>query len=270
MHPAISINTLCLAPAAFDRQVGIVAGLGARAIAPTLEDVAGFGPAESARLLRDAGLSVATLTHRAFGYATAEEVAPARERLDRTIAIAGMIGARSITLTTGGRGALAWNEAAERFAEAIAPCARRAREAGVLLAPEPTSHLYADASIAHRLADLVAIARQAGTALGIDIFACWFDADIDQAIAAAGPLIAVAQLSDHVAGDRGLPCRAVPGDGMVPFGRLLPAMVAAGFAGPFDLEIIGPRLEAEGREAGLARAGAYVGAILAKAGLPGD
>lgn len=268
MHPAISINTLCLAPAPFDRQVEIVAGLGARGIAPTIEDITAFGPSESARALADAGLSVSTLTHRAFGYATADEIPSARARLDDTIALAETIRAHSITMTTGGRGALTWNEAMEAFAGAIAPCVEHARDAGVLLAPESTSHLYADASIAHRLSDLVTIAKQAGTRLGIDIFACWFDSDIEQAIAAAGPLVAVAQLSDHVAGDRGLPCRAVPGDGMVSFERLLPAMIAAGFRGPFDLEIIGPRLEAEGRAAGLKRAAAHVGAILEQAGLP--
>lgn len=267
MHPAISINTLCLEPAPFDRQVGIVARLGARAISPTIEDIAGFGAAGAARLLREAGLGVATLTHRAFGYTTPEDTAEARARLDRTLALAEAIGAESITMTTGGRGPLPWPEAAARFAEAVAPCVRHARDAGVKLAVEPTSHLYADASIAHRLADLVTIARQAGTALGIDIFACWFDADIEQAIADAGPIAAIVQVSDHVAGDRGLPCRAVPGDGMVPFERLIPAIVAAGFHGPFDLEIIGPRLAAEGREAGLRRAAAHIGALLERAGL---
>ncbi|PXA85476.1 xylose isomerase [Nostoc sp. 3335mG] len=267
MHPAISINTLCLEPARFDRQVEIVARLGAKAISPTIEDIADFGPAEAARLLRDSGLVVATLTHRAFGYTTPEEIAEARDRLDRTLALAEAIGADSITMTTGGRGPFTWPEAVARFADAIAPCLTRARNSGVKLAVEPTSHLYADASIAHRLADLVTIGTQAGTSLGIDIFACWFDSDIDQAIADAAPIAAVVQLSDYVAGDRGLPCRAVPGDGMVPFDRLIPAIVAAGCHGPFDLEIIGPRIVAEGREAGLARAAAYIGALLEGAGL---
>lgn len=54
-------------------------------------------------------------------------------------------------LTTGGRGALDWNSAARAFAEAIAPCAEKARAAGIALGIEPTSHLYSDVSIAHRL-----------------------------------------------------------------------------------------------------------------------
>lgn len=267
MHPAISINTLCLDAAALNRHIETVAKMGAHAISPTIEGISEFGPVEAGRLLKDTGLSVATLTHRAFGYATADEASTETDRLNLSIALAESIRAESITMTTGGRGALSWADAAGRFVEAIAPCATRAREAGVKLAVEPTSHLYADASIVHRLADTVTIAQQAGISLGIDIFACWFDSDIEEAIADAGPFAALVQISDHVAGDRGLPCRAVPGDGMVPFDRLIPAIVASGCTGPFDLEIIGPRLNAEGQEAGLQRAATYIGTLLAKAGL---
>lgn len=63
-------------------------------------------------------------------------------------------------------------------------------------------------------------------------------------------------------GDRGLPCRAVPGDGAVPLERLVRLILASGFRGPFDLEIIGPQLEAEGREAGLRRAISWLEAAL--------
>lgn len=270
MHRAISINTLCLTWAPLATQVEIVARLGARAISPTIEDIAPLGGPAAARLIGDAGLRVATLTHRAFDFSSVERAGAARARLDATIALAAAIGAGSITLTTGGRGTLGWAEAAARFAAEIAPCATRAKEAGVALAVEPTSHLYVDASIAHRLSDTVTIARMAGIAVGIDVFACWFDADIEAAIAAAAPIAAQVQVSDYAAGDRGLPCRAVPGDGIVPLGRLLPAIVAGGFAGPFDLEIIGPRLAAEGCEAGLARAGETVGSLLERAGLVRD
>ena len=112
------------------------------------------------------------------------------------------------------------------------------------------------------------VARRAGIALIIDIFACWFDSDIEQAIAAAGPLVPLVQISDYVYGDRGLPCRAVPGDGAIPFARLIPLMVGAGITGWYDLEIIGPRLLAEGAETGLRRAAAHIGGLLEAAGLP--
>jgi sugar phosphate isomerase/epimerase len=265
MHPAISINTLCLPPAPLGALAERVARIGARGISPDLGQVTAFGVAASPRAIADAGLKVATLTHRAFAYATAEETAAGRERLLRTIDVAAAIGAETITMTSGGRGALAWPDAAARFAEAMAPCAEAARAAGIALGIEPTSHLYADVSIAHRLADAVALARKAGIGVTIDLFACWTDADIEAAIADAGPLTRLVQVSDYVYGDRGLPCRAVPGDGAAPLERLLPAIVRSGFGGWFDLEVIGPRLQAEGEEAGLRRAAEMIGTILAGA-----
>ena len=269
MHRNLSINTLCFAPAPLGGLIERVARMGARGVSPDLDQVLALGVAETARQLRDAGLDVAALTHRAFAYATPDEERAGRERLDATIGVAAAIGAQAIVMTTGGRGALTWSEAAHRFAGAVAPCAEKARKAGIALGIEPTSHLYADASIAHRLSDTTAIARQAGIAVIIDIFACWFDSAIDEAIAEAGPLTALVQLSDYVYGDRGLPCRAVPGDGAIPLARLIPEMVRSGIRGYFDLEPIGPRLLAEGEEAGLRRAADHVGGLLEKAGLPG-
>lgn len=262
MHRAISINTLCFQPTNLGELADRVARLGARGISPDLDQVMAFGVSASARAIRGAGLKVATLTHRAFGYATAAETAAARDRLMRTIDVAGQIGAGTITMTTGGRRAFTWLQAAEAFAEAMAPCVEAARKAGVGLGIEPTSHLYSDVSIAHRLSDAATLARMAGIGVIIDLFACWVDADIEAAIANAAPLTALVQVSDYVHGDRGLPCRAVPGDGAVPLDRLVPAIVRAGFTGWFDLEIIGPRLQAEGEDAGLRRAGDYIGKLL--------
>jgi len=258
MHPQISINTLCLAPDALGNQIETVARLGSRAISPDLMHVEEFGTAATARHLGSAGLEIATLTHRAFAYATSDEAQAARERLGRTIGIAGEIGAKTIIMTTGGRGALTWPEAADRFAEAVAPCVAMAEAAGIRLGIEPTSHLFADASIVHRLADTTAVARKAGIGVIPDIFACWVDSDIEEAIADAGPEIVLIQISDQVYGDRGLPCRAVPGDGVIPFERLIPAFAAAGFQGYYDLEIIGPRLQSEGQEKGLLRAAKHI------------
>lgn len=254
MHPSISINSLSIQAGSLARNVDLVAGLGVCAISPTLEEVDDIGPCRAASLIGDAALKVATFTHRSFGFTDDRTVQEARERLNRTIAIAAEIGAHSITLTTGGRGSLRWPDAVNRFAEAIAPCAVHARQAGVALSVEPTSHLYSDASIAHRLNDLVTICTRANIGLGIDLFACWFDSDIEDAIAAAIPLCQVVQVSDYVAGDRGLPCRAVPGDGIVGLDHLIPLITHAGYRGYYDLELIGPRIDREGPHAALKRA----------------
>ncbi len=268
MHHAISINTLCLPSAPLGQQADQVARLGARAITPFIDQIAETGPASAAQVFRDAGLKVAGLSHMAFGFADPALATAARERLEATLDVASMIGAECVIMTTGGRGNLAWPQAARAFAKAVAPCLASARAAGISLGIEPTSHLYADSSIAHRLSDTVAIAADAGIAPIIDIFACWFDADIEAALAMATPLCPLAQISDYVLGDRGLPCRAVPGDGAIPFERIVPAMVGGGFRGWWDLEILGPRIREEGAEAALPRAAAHIGQLLEQAGVP--
>ena len=267
LHPNLSINLLSLAPAAFDRQLDVVARIGATAITPAVAQFDEVSAAQAARLIGDAGLQAAALTHRAFGFADAAETEAACDRLERSIEYAAAIGANTIVMTTGGRGTLSWGDAAKRFAEAIVPIAALARQAGIKLGIEPTSHLYADVSIAHRLSDCTALARLADISVVNDLFACWTDTDIDAAIAAAAPHTALVQVSDYVYGDRALPCRAVPGDGAIPLDRLLPAIVSAGYTGTFDLEIIGPRLQTEGVEIGLKRASVTIGALLEKAGL---
>jgi sugar phosphate isomerase/epimerase len=254
MSAAISINTLCLPPAPFAEKVERVARLGAAAIFPDLQDFADVAPARAARAVRDAGLAVAAVTHRAFAFTTPQRAAAARERLYASLDLARALGAPALCMTTGGRGDLDWRTAAARFAEEIGPCVERARAAGIALGVEPTSHLYADASIVHRLGDVVALAQASGVRIGLDLFPCWVDSDIEQSIAAAAPMTAFVQVSDYVLGDRGLPCRAVPGDGAMQLERLIGAILAAGFSGPFDIEIFGPRVAAEGEDAALRRA----------------
>ena len=70
------------------------------------------------------------------------------------------------------------------------------------------------------------------------------------------------QLSDYVLGDRALPARAVPGDGAIPIESFLGQALACGYAHGFDLELLGPRIEREGRFEAARRAGEAVSAML--------
>src|SRR6516165_6547885 len=106
MTPAISINTLCLPPAPFAAKVDRIVRLGATAVFPDLQDFAEVAPAQAARALRDAGLSVAALTHRAFDFNSPERAAAQRERLYASLDLAQAIGAPALCMTTGGRGDL--------------------------------------------------------------------------------------------------------------------------------------------------------------------
>ena len=50
------------------------------------------------------------------------------------------------------------------------------------------------------------------------------------------------------------PDRLVPGDGDIPIRRILGTVLAAGYPGSFDLELIGPHIEAEGYDSAVPRA----------------
>ncbi|OBF92072.1 xylose isomerase [Mycobacterium sp. 852002-51152_SCH6134967] len=168
------------------------------------------------------------------------------ESLLRVIDAAHTVGARVIYMLTGGRGDLTSEHAADRFGQAVTPCVRVAEQAGVALAIENASSLYADIHIAHTLRDTIALAEATGLGICIDLFHCWAEADLTALVQRALPRTEMIQLSDYVLGDRALPARAVPGDGVIPIAPFLTTVLDSGYAHGFDLELIGPRIEAEG------------------------
>jgi sugar phosphate isomerase/epimerase len=189
-----------------------------------------------------------------------------RGGLSRVIDAAGGIGARTVYMLTGGRGELTWEQAADRFCDMITPCVYEAQQAGVALAIENASGLYADMHIAHTLRDTITLAEMAGLSICIDLFHCWTEAGLPALVDRALPRTQLIQLSDYVLGDRALPARAVPGDGAIPIEPFVAQALAGGYAHGFDLELIGPRIEQEGRLEAARRACETVSAMLERLG----
>lgn len=190
----------------------------------------------------------------------------ASARLLDAIAIAAGLGAPSIYMLTGGRGSLSWEAAAQRFADLLAPAREAARQAGVALLVENASALNADIHIAHTLPDATRLARLAGIGVCVELHACWMEAALAENLARALPLAGLVQVSDYVLGDRTTPCRAVPGDGAIPLEAILRDVLDLGYTGLFDLELVGPRIEAEGAASACTRAAQYLSDLLDRLG----
>jgi sugar phosphate isomerase/epimerase len=190
----------------------------------------------------------------------------ATPKLLQAINIAAALGANSVYLQTGGRGHLTWEQAAERFTALIAPCRERAAAEGICLLVENASSFNADIHIAHTLADTIALAELAGIGLCIEWHACWMEAGLKTLLRQAIPMTGLVQVSDYVLGDRTAPCRAVPGDGVIPLDRILGDVLEAGYQGVFDIELVGPRIAAEGPRAATQRAAQAISEILARLG----
>jgi sugar phosphate isomerase/epimerase len=77
----------------------------------------------------------------------------------------------------------------------------------------------------------------------------------------------VVQVSDYVLGDKSLPARAVPGDGVIPLRHIFAQLFASGYDGNFDLELLGPRIDKEGHREAARRAAQVTGNILRELGV---
>ena len=195
--------------------------------------------------LSEAGLSQ-LIEQNGYSVDTVYHLFESGDGLSRVIDSAAAVGSRVVYMLTGGRGELTWEQAAERFCAQIAPCVREAQEAGLALAVENASALYADIHFAHTLRDVITLAEMAGVGVCIDLFHCWAEADLAGLVQRALPRTLQIQLSDYVLGDRALPARAVPGDGAIPIEPFVRQVLAGGYRHGFDLELIGPRIETEG------------------------
>jgi sugar phosphate isomerase/epimerase len=266
MHPRVSVHSVCFPNAAFSELCGYWRELGAQRVSLVSHQVLAEGVSVAGEALRASGCTVESITHPFLPGRHLEQReaswGEARETLSHVIQSAAALRARSIYMLTGGHGTLTWEEAAEAFRAAIAPCVSQARAAGIALLVENSAPLYADTHIAHTLRDATTLAQIAGTGVCMDLFACWPEAGLHESIERAIPLCGLVQVCDYVYGDRSLPSRAVPGDGAIPVQRILQWLLRAGYPGTFDIELIGPRIEAEGPVQAVRRTAENLGQML--------
>jgi sugar phosphate isomerase/epimerase len=225
------------------------------------------GVDEAVQALRGPGVRVEAVNHQFGIYPDLErDSGAATQKMLQAIDIAVTLGARTIYLQTGGRGSLGWDDAAERFAMLIAPCRQPAADKGVRVLVENASPFTAEIHMVHTLADTVTLAERSGIGLCIEWHACWMEGGLKALLQRAIPMTGLVQVSDYVLGDKTAPCRAVPGDGVIPLERILSDVLEAGYQGVFDIELVGPRIAAEGAPAATERAAHRVSEILTRLG----
>jgi sugar phosphate isomerase/epimerase len=270
MHPRISVNSICFFNYSLQQQAGCWRSLDASRVSLAGPHIETEGLAQARAALATGDYRVETIVHP---FTPAQRLDPDRStwnepraRLSAQISAAKALQAQSIYMTTGGHGKLTWEQAAETFAAAIAPCVEQARSEGIALMIENAPPQYADLHIAHNLRDTVTLAQMADIGVCIDLFSCWTEAGLRQTMERAAPLCQLVQVSDYVCGDRALPARAVPGDGDMPLPRLLDWILTAGYRGAFDLELLGPRIDGEGHLEATRRAATAVGEQLVALG----
>lgn len=224
------------------------------------EPVQSHGLEATAKLVRDAGLTVTTLCRGGFFTAIdpkerAEALADNRRAVDE----AATLGTDVLVLVSGGlpAGSRDLHGARERIADALGELGPYAEERGVKLAIEPLHPMYAsDRCVVSTLAQALDLAerfpaRQVGVT--VDTYHIWWDDTAPEQIARAGASgrIHTFQLADWTTPlpEGVLTGRGQIGDGAIDMREWKGYVEAAGYAGAIEVELFNDGLWArDGRE----------------------
>ncbi|MFF5492181.1 sugar phosphate isomerase/epimerase family protein [Streptomyces aquilus] len=224
------------------------------------EPVQSYGLEATAKLIRDAGLTVTTLCRGGFFTAIdADERAAALADNRRAIDEAATLGTDTLVLVSGGlpAGSKDLHGARERIADALAELGPYAERHGVRLAIEPLHPMYAsDRCVVSTLAQALDIAErfpahQVGVT--VDTYHIWWDDQAPAQIARAGATgrIHTFQLADWTTPlpEGVLTGRGQIGDGAIDMRAWQGHVEAAGYTGAIEVELFNDALWArDGRE----------------------
>lgn len=267
INPRIAVNTMCLGGSTLEDDCAWIRSIGVHHISVAPQKLDACGWPEGIALVRESGLAVATVVNPVLFTLEDPTTWAVQQTLGRKVVdAASAMGALSIYGVTGPGGRLTWEQAAVAYRDAVSPIRDYAIEQGVALALEPTNPLRIPINLCHSLRDVAELAEIAGVSVCVDVYGCFGEAHLDDTIANNVTNIAHVQISDFVYGTLDTPNRAVPGDGDLPLERILGWLLEAGYAGPFDLELNGPRIDAEGHRAATERGVARLSEMLSSLG----
>src|SRR5262245_45409756 len=254
MHRRVSLSAISTFAWDLDADLRFYADAGITNVGISVAKLERFGWHDGTRRIVDAGLRVTNLIGLGpFHLARPERWDAQRERIVRALDTATAVAAECIGFTTGPAGPLPWDEAAGALEAALAPVLPEARSRGVPFAIEHTNSLRVDIGFVHTLADAIDLARRLDVGVCMEMNACWAERALAGAIAAGVDRLRLVQVSAFAVGTLSTPNRLVPGDGDIPLERILGDVLAAGYAGCFDLELVGPRIDDEGYESACRR-----------------
>jgi sugar phosphate isomerase/epimerase len=266
VHSRLSVNTIGFGERPLREFVAELAAHDLDVLGVPMVQLSAGGLAENITAVRDSDCTiVTTVVPQAFTLPDPARWEDERTRLRAGLDVAAELDCAVLYTTTGSSHGMTWDEAAARFTDAIAPVAEHARTVGVRLAIENTTTMRADLGFVHVLTDAADLVQQSGIALCADLFAAWTDRALEKTIVEHADAFALVQIADFVLGTLQTPDRAVPGDGDIPIARQLLALAAGGYTGRIELELLGPRIVAEGVATAAARGVRVLTEMLAQA-----
>lgn len=246
----------------FDQDLRYYAQLGIPAIAASRAKLEAYGVERGVRLVKDSGFQVAALLSTGFFTLDDRSQWPGQiEKAKRAMGIAAQLQAPTVVLLTGPCGSLSYEETEPRFLEVLAQLLPEAERHGLRLALEPNNCLRVDLGYIHNLHDALDLADQVDSPFFTICFEtsnAWIERRLYENIRRRSRRIGLVQINDFKKGTQCTPVRVPLGDGIIPLDRIIRAFLGAGYDGYFDVEVLGPDVEAMGYEEALRRSLAWL------------
>jgi sugar phosphate isomerase/epimerase len=262
VHPRIAVSAVCSWDWTFDEDLAFWERAGIRHVGLHPRKLVAAGWDDAVAAARSAGLAVSSVG--SVGYFSLDRPdrwAKPQDLVRRCVEAAGVLGARCVVIVSGGAGRLTWDEAADALVDALT-----AVGGAPVMALENTVSLRTDYGFVHTLKDAHDVASRMGAGVCMEVHSCWAERDLAGTVARIAPDIRLVQVSDFMSGSTTSPDRAVIGDGDIPFERVLGPVLEAGYDGPFEIEMIGPRIEEVGYEDAILRSIERLDEVLTRLG----
>jgi sugar phosphate isomerase/epimerase len=258
MPPRVSMSQITTLGRSFEADVDAFVASGCAGIGLSVRKLDATGTPVAGRMLRAANLAVSCLTSSG-GFPLADPDA-VRQAVARTIGhlhAAAELACPALFLLPGIAPRWSWEEAAAGTRGILEELLREAERVGVRLLLEPVSQLRVDLGFLHSFDEALDYADSFGSPfLGVvlELNNAWIERRLYENIASRTDQIGIVQISDFKVGTLAVSERVVIGDGDMPLRRICRALADAGYGGWYDIELLGPAIEAEGYDAVVPRA----------------
>ncbi|MCJ2177067.1 sugar phosphate isomerase/epimerase family protein [Novosphingobium album (ex Hu et al. 2023)] len=242
-----------------------LARLGVGAVSLTMARL-GDPPDEAIALVRGSGMQVASIG--TGGACLIDDAQSTLAHLRPLIDVAASLGCRSAFSVSGpAPERMPTDEAFDRLVAMLGLASSYAIQSGVRLVIEHSSITNRELGFVGSLHAACELGRRADLGVVVELQNCWYERDLPRLFRENHDRFLIVNVSDFRTGEELKFNRRVPGDGSIPLEWLIGELLDAGYTGYFDLEFLGPAIEAEGYESAISRGVEWISERLTRWGV---
>jgi sugar phosphate isomerase/epimerase len=246
----LSMNEFTTYRWSLEQDLAAISAAGYDGIGVWRDKVSDYGEAAAVKLIAESGLAVSTLSW-AGGFTGADgrrHVDAVEDALD-AIRLAHRLNCPTLIVHSGGRGGHTSSHARRMFFSALETLLPVAAAHGVVLALEAMQGSSgADWTFLKGLTETLQVVQHFQTPtlrIAFDTYHVAHDTAVVDQLEEIVPYLAVVQLGDGRRAPQREPNRCRLGSGVLPLEQIVTTLLAAGYDGYFDIELMGEEIEAD-------------------------